>query len=159
MRNHILIADDEPALLYAVTYVLRKNGFKVSQAKNGREALSLILERQKNGEQFDLLLTDIQMPEMSGIELIAELRKRETCLPILALSGSLDFDLTRKLLQEGCSDFLSKPFGLLELLHRVKTLLGQRQKDSGGERLFTAFGEEVPAACPPPGTLDSHPFC
>jgi DNA-binding response OmpR family regulator len=129
MSPKILVVDDEPAMRYTVVFVLMKAGYKVSQARDGEEALSLILRSRKEKEPIDLLLTDIQMPRMSGIELIGELKKRKISLPIFVASGFKDEALTRKLLDNGCSDFLLKPFDLRELVQRIEVVLEERYRE------------------------------
>ncbi len=129
MSPKILVVDDEPAMRYTVVFVLMKAGYKVSQARDGEEALSLILRSRKEKEPIDLLLTDIQMPRMSGIELIGELKKRKISLPIFVASGFKDEALTRKLLENGCSDFLLKPFDFRELVQRIEVVLEKQYRE------------------------------
>ena len=119
MKKHILIADDEPSIRKSIAYILRDSGYKVSQARDGEEALSLILLKLSQEDSIDLLVTDNQMPKMSGIALIHELNKQRISLPTVVVSGSLDSEMVNNLLNQGCSYILPKPFNIMELLQKV----------------------------------------
>ena len=72
--KQVLIADDEDNILLVLSIILKKAGFTIILAKNGKQALSKILELKSLGESIDLLITDIQMPVMTGFELIDEIK-------------------------------------------------------------------------------------
>ncbi len=130
MNKHILLVDDNAAIRYTVSFVLRKNGYRVSKAQNGQEALSMILEsKRSNGNHFDLLLTDIQMPWMTGIELIDQLKEHHIDMPVLVISGIEDEMVVGKLLKRSDRDFLLKPFDFRELIKRVETLSGKNYEE------------------------------
>ena len=113
----ILIVDDEPSLQKSCKLMLEKRGHVVGLADNGNRALSAL-----SGESYDLLITDIIMPDKEGIELIIEVRGQYPSLPIIAMSGGgrLDahnyLDMAAKL---GCTTTLQKPFTFDELLAAV----------------------------------------
>ncbi|NBI30116.1 response regulator transcription factor [Chengkuizengella marina] len=116
MRS-ILVVDDDQEIVQLVTIYLQNEGFEVYKAKNGVEALEIF-----NNEEIDLLILDIMMPEMNGIELTQSLREKHV-VPILMLSAkSEDMDKITGLMV-GADDYLTKPFNPLELVARVKTLL------------------------------------
>ncbi len=123
MKKHILLVDDEPAILYTLSFVLKHAGYRVTQARDGREALTAILKSRKKNRPFDLLLTDIQMPKMTGIELIDELNRREISLPVFVVSGLNGADLCTRLRRKGCSDYLVKPYDFRELVQRIHETL------------------------------------
>lgn len=123
MNNRILIADDEDAIRFAFTFVLNKAGYQAAEAQNGREALSLILKGQKAGKPFDLLITDMQMPAMSGIELIHEIRMYNLSMPVIVVSGLMDQDLVNQVINDGYSEFFLKPFDIQKLTERVGNAL------------------------------------
>lgn len=101
---HILVVDDEPDILEFIGYNLEKEGYSVASAENGADALV------KAGERIpDLVLLDIMMPEMDGIELIHALRRDYPHLPIIAASGMAD-SKSQAALEAGAQSFLSKPF-------------------------------------------------
>ncbi len=129
MRQHILVVDDEPAILCTLSFVLKHAGYRVTQARDGREALTAILKTRKNTRPYDLLLTDIQMPKMTGIELIDELNRREIRLPVFVVSGLNDSELRQRLSRMGCVDFLVKPYDFRKLVKRIQgTLRTQKRR-------------------------------
>jgi DNA-binding NtrC family response regulator len=128
MVKHILVVDDDRSIRSSLDYLLRDSGYRVSLAEDGQKALELILNRQKNKEPLDLLVTDNQMPKMSGADLVHELRRRRISLPAVFVSGSLDHELIDKLTIMGCSDFISKPFHFQELLEKVESTLEAKKK-------------------------------
>ncbi len=123
MRKHILVVDDEPAILYTLSFVLKHAGYRVTQARDGQEALTAILKTRKKSRPFDLLLTDIKMPRMTGIELVDELHRRQIWLPVFVVSGLNDADLRKRLQRRGCTDFLLKPYDFRELVERIHRML------------------------------------
>jgi DNA-binding response OmpR family regulator len=118
----ILIIDDDPAILRMMTRILRSAGHDPITAADGRDGLKVVAERGP-----DLVITDIIMPGMEGIETIIELRRVAPTIKILAMSGShntglVDFlDAARKL---GADSTLHKPFQKAELLEAVRAILG-----------------------------------
>jgi DNA-binding response OmpR family regulator len=114
----VAVVDDEPALCEAVGFALRRQDFEVETWSSGRAALEAWAESLP-----DLVVLDIVMPEMDGLELCRRLRGRSEQLPILFLS-SRDEELDRVLcLELGADDYLCKPFGMRELVARVRVLL------------------------------------
>jgi CheY-like chemotaxis protein len=121
MRKHILVVDDDASMRYMSSFALQEAGHKVTSARDGREALSFF---HSGKASVDLLLTDLYMPEMTGFELIHELKKIEVALPIIATSSVKDEEIVMQLLAEGCSDFIEKPISLPDLVRRVNRHLG-----------------------------------
>ena len=89
-----LLADDDHALRTLVGEIIHSFGFEVTHAENGKRALELYVQAQGG---FDLLITDICMPEMNGCDLIREIRGRDQKLPIIAVTGYAEPELTGKL--------------------------------------------------------------
>ncbi len=129
-QGHVLIVDDEPNFRFATGIALRRAGYAITEAENAKEALRLILEVGK-GQPFDLLLVDIQMPGMSGVELVSELNNRNIAVPILIVSGFADNNLMEELCTKGCIGLLQKPFDPGELIERVRSALNGCK--NGGE--------------------------
>jgi two-component system OmpR family response regulator len=124
MTNNILIADDDPHIREVIQFALKKSGFRTEIADNGRSALEL----SKNG-RVDLVILDISMPEMDGLEVCCQLRKTSE-LPILFLS-SRDEEIDRIVgLELGGDDYLSKPFSPRELVARVQAILKRTSQSS-----------------------------
>lgn len=103
--KRILIADDEPVLLEKMLSAARGLGHLADGAEDGAVALSLVREHS-----YNLVVTDIRMPHVDGLELIAHLRKASPALPFLAITGFASVDCVIACLRHGAVDFLVKPF-------------------------------------------------
>ncbi len=115
--NTILIVDDDPHIRELISFALEQSGFTVATAKDGRQALT-----QLNDAQPELIILDINMPEMDGLECCREIRKTSET-PILFLS-SRDEEIDRVIgLEIGGDDYVTKPFSPRELVARVKVIL------------------------------------
>ena len=122
--RHILIAEDEQALCQALTLVLRKAGYNVTKAEDGYDAYETIMD-SKNGKQcVDLLITDVLMPRITGIELIKKLNRSNITLPVLIMSGFWDDEEIRRLQYKGYCQYIEKPFNGKELLQYVSKAFG-----------------------------------
>ena len=110
----ILIVDDEPQITRVLRTSLQSNGHEVTVAKDGVEALALFLKAQP-----ELVITDLAMPGMDGIELTKEIRARSV-VPIIVLSVRNQDAAKVSALDEGADDYITKPFSIQELLARVR---------------------------------------
>ena len=117
----ILIVDDDPIQRLFLTATLVKNGYRVSQASDGRDALALLAA----GAECSLVLTDLHMAEMDGDVLIRYLRVNPltAALPIVLLTGSSRIDKESDLIEIGADDFIRKPVDPARLLARVRAAL------------------------------------
>jgi two-component system alkaline phosphatase synthesis response regulator PhoP len=116
----ILIVEDDPTTVQLIEFLLKKNNFEVLIAHNGVEALEIAKK-----EKSDLILMDVMMPKMDGIEAIEKLKKDENTrdIPIVILSAlGQEMDVMRGL-QAGASSYIVKPFSPKELLEEIKTKL------------------------------------
>ncbi len=120
-RERILLVEDEDSVRSFATRALTQQGYIVSDASGGLEALELI----DKGSQFDLIISDVLMPGMDGPTLIQEIRKRKGITPTIFISGYAD-DAFKNNLDEDSFVFLTKPFGIKQLVEAVKNTLGQR---------------------------------
>jgi len=131
MSERILVVDDEPAIVDAVTYALRASGFEVDTFGDGESALEAA---RANG--YDVLVLDVRLPGLSGLEICRRLRD-ESDVPILILTA-MDAEVDRVLgLEAGADDYVTKPFSVAELVSRVRAILRRRELDrasSGGVR-------------------------
>lgn len=121
-RRSILLVDDEKGFLFTASLFLRKAGYRVKVAENGREALKLFLEACAADEPFDLLVTDIRMPAMSGSELIDAIRLSEIPVPIFAITSYLNAELAKELKNKGCEAVIEKPFPPEELTDHISAI-------------------------------------
>jgi len=119
----ILIVDDESDFRYSISMVLRSAGHTTLEAASGNEALEL-LRHSKAEEGIGLVILDIWMPDISGIQVIHELNKEGFSVPVLAISGYADDMLVRELGDMGCVGFIAKPFMPEKLLGKVREVLG-----------------------------------
>lgn len=121
MKYRILFVDDEKALRNLYEKVLKQADYEVTTASNGKDGLN-----QLKNSAFDLVITDILMPDKDGIELINEIRKQYPNIPIIAVSGGgrmgseIYLGLAQKL---GAIEMLHKPFTKKQLLASVKRIL------------------------------------
>ena len=123
MSERILVVDDEPAITDAVAYALRGEGFDVATAGDGESALDAARE-----QGFDVLVLDLMLPRLSGIEVCRRLRA-ESDVPILMLTAK-DAEVDRVVgLEAGADDYVTKPFSTAELVSRVRAILRRRELD------------------------------
>ena len=120
MTTRILIADDEPNILISLEYLMKRQGYEVSVARDGQEALD-----QLRAVQPQLVLLDVMMPRKSGFEVCAELRAddaiRDTLVLMLTAKGR-DTDVAKGL-GVGADAYMTKPFSTQELVQKVADLL------------------------------------
>ena len=125
MSDKILVVDDEPAIVDAVTYALRASGFEVDTFGDGESALEAA-----RSDGYDVLVLDVRLPGLSGIEICRRLRS-ESDVPILILTA-MDAEVDRVLgLEAGADDYVTKPFSVAELVSRVRAILRRRELDRG----------------------------
>ena len=118
---HLLLVEDEPDLRSALRYNLRRAGYRVSDAGNGQEALELI-DRVSMENQIDLVVSDVMMPVMDGIEFARVLRSRPDMreTPLLFLTAKGEASARLEGFRVGADDYMTKPFDLEELLARIQ---------------------------------------
>ena len=118
----ILIAEDDRELRQLFEHVLAKHGYAVTGVSNGREALQALAENY-----FDLVISDIMMPEMDGYELVESLRQSGHTLPVLMITARGSFDDMRQGFLSGTDDYMVKPVNVNEMVLRVGALLRRAQ--------------------------------
>ena len=118
----VLVADDDKEIVELLSIYLHNEGYEVVKAYDGKEALSKL----RTTNDIDLLLLDIMMPVMDGMQVVKELRK-ESQIPIIMLTAkTTDMDKIKGLVA-GADDYVTKPFNPLEVMARVKSLLRRTQ--------------------------------
>ena len=124
----ILLVDDEESIQTLLAYPLRKEGYEVVVARDGREGLD-----QFAAGRFDLVVLDVMMPRLDGIEVCRRLRSRSQ-VPIIMLTAR-DDEVDKVLgLEIGADDYITKPFSMLELVGRIRAILRRRQLDAAQDR-------------------------
>ena len=119
----LLYAEDEQAMSEAVTDILTYHKYIVDAVYNGKDALDYALT-----DSYDGIILDIMMPEMSGIEVLRELRKKGCRTPILLLTAKSQVEDKIEGLDAGADDYLPKPFEMGELLARIRAMLRRREE-------------------------------
>ena len=128
-RMRILVAEDDAILADGVTRTLRQSGYAVDWVNNGAEADSAL-----DTDNFDLLILDIGLPKVSGLDVLKRLRARDSRLPVLILTALDGVHDRVRGLDAGADDYLAKPFDLSELEARVRALV--RRGMAGGPTLL-----------------------
>jgi len=122
-KKHILIAEDDLAMQTSLLFILEDEGYELTTVSNGKAAFEQIQTSFQNGHMFDLLITDIQMPGLNGLQLIKSISQAGINLPIIVMTGYGDKQTLIELLRLGCDDFLSKPFEPDDVCKKVQEIL------------------------------------
>lgn len=126
---HVLVVDDEPALLRTVSANLNRRGFRVDLAQNGEQAIA------RAEEHPDLIVLDLGLPDLDGLDVIRQVRARSDT-PIIVLSARDTEREKVRALEIGADDYLTKPFGVDELVARVRVALRHAAHIGGAEPVF-----------------------
>jgi two-component system, OmpR family, response regulator MprA len=132
--GRVLVVDDEPAVRESIERVLRHDGFEVAVASDGREAI-----RRLAVVRPDVVLLDVLMPQIDGLEVCRRMRDTGDRTPVLMLTARDAVNDRVAGLEAGADDYLAKPFALEELLARVRALL--RRSGWEGDRQVLRFGD------------------
>jgi two-component system, OmpR family, KDP operon response regulator KdpE len=122
--TRVLVADDEAAIRKVVRDALERANLEVETAVDGEDAL----DRFEQGA-YSLVVTDLAMPRRDGLALVSELRRRSSSVPILVLTVRGEEQEKVRLLDAGADDYVTKPFGVAELVARAKALIRRREGD------------------------------
>lgn len=127
----ILIVDDEPAIRKLVRVSLVSQGYDILEAENARQALQLV-----KADRPDAILLDLGLPDMQGHDLLARWRAELIELPIIILSSRTDEAGIVSALELGADDYITKPFGVKELVARIRVALRHRLQQQGERAIF-----------------------
>ena len=130
----VLVVDDEPPIRKLLRMGLATQGYQSIDAPNGKVALELMADKP------DLVILDLGLPDMQGLELLRQIRALSEDVPILVLSSRGDETAKVEALDLGADDYVTKPFGMEELLARIRTAL-RHQLHVQGERPIFTLGE------------------
>jgi serine/threonine protein kinase len=119
--RHIILAEDEDAVRLHLKAILERSGYKVTAVSSGPAAFERVKEAGDSGQPADLLITDINMPGMSGLELLDELEKNCLVVPTVIISGSDDRNLVLEALRRGCREFIDKPFVKDDVIKKINS--------------------------------------
>jgi two-component system, OmpR family, KDP operon response regulator KdpE len=133
----VLVIDDEPPIRKLLRTGLGTQGYHVLEAPNGKAALELIAEKP------DLIILDLGLPDMQGLDVLGLLRSRNETVPIIVLSSRADESAKVQALDTGADDYVLKPFGMNELLARIRMALRHQLHTQGERPLFKLDGLSV----------------
>ncbi len=123
---HILVADDERSIRLMLETGLGLNGFRVTAVRSGREALDAL-----SASPFDAVLSDVYMPDGTGLQLVAELRGTSQEIPVVLMTAQGSLDAAVEAVERGASDFIAKPFEISDVVTLLRRLLeARREADS-----------------------------
>lgn len=129
-KRRILIIEDDASILHGLTHNLRFEGYEVLTSRDGEEGLALALEHAP-----DLVILDVMLPGRNGFEVLKELRSRSRCAVLMLSAKGAETDKVLGL-DLGADDYVAKPFGLPELLARIKAVLRRQAGEAQREIRF-----------------------
>lgn len=138
MAERILVIEDEPTLARLLSYNLTQEGYETTVIDHGSEGLQAALQKS-----FDLIILDIMLPGMNGFEILSKLRQHGIRTPVIILTARNAEDEVVQGLRRGADDYMTKPFGVAELLARVAAVLrrtrsGEPAEDDREENVIRA---------------------
>lgn len=123
LKRKILVVDDERMITSTLVKLLNRSGYEAFAANDGKEAVGMAL-----GTNFDLIISDVRMPEFDGIRTLTEIRSHSAVVgkgvPVIFITGYADEALEKQAKTLGCQDYIHKPFDLKFFLEKVKEALG-----------------------------------
>lgn len=148
-KIHILVAEDDPHIRMGLVDILEGAGYRVSRAEDGDRAMAVF-----KTEPVDLVLLDIMMPEKSGFDVCRDIRKQNSRVPIIMLTAKGE-EMDKVMgLHSGADDYITKPFGIQELLARIAAVLRRCSRKSG----TVGKNNETPRSEDPAETADTFRF-
>ncbi len=125
MSQRVLVVDDDPTLRRTLRINLRARGYEVEEVGSGRDALATVADAVP-----DLVVLDLGLPDIDGVEVLRRIRERSR-VPVVVLSARHQSDDKVEALDEGADDYVTKPFGMDELMARVRSALRRGGDDEG----------------------------
>ncbi len=130
MKGKIFLLEDDMTLQETVGEYFEDLGYEVDSAENGEEAMDMLYEKQ-----YDIMLLDVKVPQISGFDLLKEIRNRGVTTPAIFITSLNSIEDLSRGYESGCDDYIRKPFALKELQMRVETILKRE--------FFHRRGEEI----------------
>jgi len=126
----ILVVDDEPDIALILKLYLEEAGYSITRAKDGESCLAILAK-----ETFSLVLLDINLPKMNGIEVLEKIKEIDSDISVLMMTGNGSESMAVKCMKIGAYDYFSKPFSLEDVLHRVEQALAYKEIIKAKKRL------------------------
>lgn len=120
--SSILIIDDDTFVLEATAVLLREHGYSVISCENAKDAMAKLRENK-----VDVVLTDIRMPEVSGLELLEEVRSINMDIPVILMTAYAELDVAISAMGKGAFDFIVKPYNSELLVHSVEMAVKHKE--------------------------------
>ncbi len=120
MEKRILIIEDNPMVVKSLEFRLNRDGYATTVATDGRQAMEIL-----QSDSFDLVITDLMLPFITGTQLIEHIKSVNPAMPVLVLSTATQEDIIMDAFNMGVDDFITKPFSPNELSLRVKRTLSK----------------------------------
>ena len=120
----IVVVDDEDVIRYTLQKKLSRLGYNIISVEKAEDVLYLI----KNGEKIDLIITDVKLRKMDGIELLRRIHSKDEPIPVLIISGHSNVEDAIRALRYGASDFIRKPFDINDIASSVRLILKRKQE-------------------------------
>ncbi len=134
MKLHLLLVEDEPGIARGLVFNLEEEGFKVTHVETGEEALNRVWD-----DHFDLVILDVMLPGISGLEVCQKIRRNDSRLPIIMLTARGEEQDRIDGLSTGADDYLTKPFSLDEFMLRIKGMLRRSEWYRPGSGLGRSY--------------------
>jgi len=117
---HVLMVDDELEFLEIMEKRLKRRSIEVTTASNAHAAIAYVEEKKKEATSFDVVVLDVRMPGMDGLEALVEIKKRAPRLPVILLTGHASVGVAVQGMESGAYDYLLKPVSLNELILKME---------------------------------------
>ncbi len=140
-KRHILIADDDPSIRNLLRAFLENEGYTISEAQTGAEVMGIIA----NGKGVDLLLMDLRMPELSGMDILQRINEQELGVPVLLMTAFGTSNVAIKAIQLGAYDYITKPFELEDVLHAIQRFFEYQELSAEVKALRVQIGARDPS--------------
>jgi len=128
---NLLLIEDDAVLSNGLSYALQQSGYTISTTDSGSYALQLL-----NAEDFDLIILDLGLPDMDGMEILRQIRHKKIAVPVIILTARDELNDRIEGMNQGADDYLTKPFDLGELEARIHALI---------RRCYSGFGNQIQA--------------
>src|ERR1700758_2316302 len=132
MKKRVLIVDDEESIRWVLGTCLEKAGYSVEYGENGSQALE-----KADSDKFSLIILDIKMPDLSGLEVLGELRSKGIDIPVIVITAQNTVKNAIEAMKRGAYDYIAKPFDLDEVKLTVERAIESYENSKKLERLYT----------------------
>jgi len=121
--RHVLVVDDEKWMRLSVIAMLENEGISTSEADNGRIALNIIAIHMNLPNRIDLIVTDVKMPVLSGVDMLQMLREQGNNIPVLVMSSDFNDDILLEINATNNTEIIEKPFKTIQLIAKIEGLV------------------------------------